>query len=254
MWYLPRSGEDGLEPDFYATLDSVQEGHWWYAARRTILERVLERVHAGRLPPGMLYDLGCGVGANLPVLEKFGPTLGVDVSPEAIEFCHRRGRTNVVRADLNVLEGIADGSGSVVVLADVIEHLDDERPCLEAAHRALAPGGVLIVTVPAYMFLWGPADELNHHKRRYTATRLRHVIEPAFDVEHLTYFNTLLFGLVVAGRMGEIVLRRAGDDTAKLPPSPVNRMLKQIFSAEAGVVPRHRLPFGVSILCVARKS
>ena len=147
------------------------------------------------MPQGTLYDLGCGVGANLPVLEKFGPTVGVDMSQDAVAFCHERGHANVVRADLDHLQGLEPGSGSVVVLADVIEHLDDEHPCLAAAHRALAPNGALIVTVPAYQFLWSPADDLSHHKRRYTATSLRRVLEPLFAIEHVTYFNTLLFGL-----------------------------------------------------------
>jgi len=242
-----------VDTDYYTTLDSVQERHWWYTARRSILEKVLQRVHSEGVPKGTLYDLGCGVGANLPVLEKFGPTVGVDMSPEAIDFCRRRGRSNVTQANLNLLEGIPDGSGSVVVLADVIEHLDDERPCLEAAYRTLAPGGVLLVTVPAYMFLWGPSDELNHHKRRYTAGLLRSVIEPAFRIEHLTYFNSLLFGLVAAGRFGEVLFKRGGDDTAKLPPSALNQALAAIFGLEARIVPQRRLPFGVSLLCVARK-
>lgn len=242
-----------MDSNYYARLDSVQEQHWWYAARRTILECVLQRVIQQGVPEGKLYDLGCGVGANLPVLEKFGPTVGIDVAPEAIDFCRRRGRTNVALANLNLLQGIPDNSGSVAMLADVVEHLDDELPCLQAAHRALAPGGALVVTVPAYMFLWGPSDVMNHHKRRYTAARLRRLIEPLFEIEHLTYFNTLLFGLVAAGRFGEIVLRRRGDDMAKLPPALVNSVLETIFRVEANVVPRRNLPFGVSLLCVARK-
>jgi SAM-dependent methyltransferase len=242
-----------MDTDYYATLDAVQGRHWWYSARRTILEQVLLRLQREGLPTGKLYDLGCGVGANLPVLEKFGPTQGVDVSPEAIEFCRRQGRNNVVRADLNLLQGIEDGSGQVVVLADVIEHLDDEQPCLQAAHRALAPGGALIVTVPAYMFLWSPADDINHHKRRYTASRLRRVIEPLFSIEHLTYFNTWLFGFVLLGRLGEKLLRRGGDDMASVPPNAINRAFEGIFASEAHVVPHRSLPFGVSILCVARK-
>jgi len=242
-----------VDSNYYARLDSVQEQHWWYAARRTILECVLQRVIEQGVPEGKLYDLGCGVGANLPVLEKFGPTIGIDVAPEAIDFCRRRGRTNVALANLNLLQGIADNSGSVAMLADVVEHLDDELPCLQAAHRALAPGGALVVTVPAYMFLWGPSDVINHHKRRYTAARLRQLIEPLFEIEHLTYFNTLLFGLVAAGRFGEILLRRRGDDMAKLPPAFVNSVLESIFRVEASVVPRRHLPFGVSLLCVARK-
>jgi SAM-dependent methyltransferase len=242
-----------VDTKYYASLDAIQEQHWWYAARRTILECVLQRVIEVGVPDGKFYDLGCGVGANLPVLEKFGPTIGVDLSPEAIEFCHRRGRTNVALANLNVLEVLPDNSGSVAMLADVVEHLDDPLPCLEAAHRALKPGGALVVTVPAYMFLWGPSDIVAHHKRRYTAVELRRLLEPLFEIEHITYFNTLLFGLIAAGRFGEMLLRRRGDDGAKLPPALVNTVLETIFRAEASVVPRRNLPFGVSLLGVARK-
>jgi SAM-dependent methyltransferase len=242
-----------VDRQYYATLNSVQAHHWWYTARRRILEGVLQRVRDQGLPDGTLYDLGCGVGANLPVLEKFGPTVGVDMSEEAVTFCHERGHANVVRADLDHLQGLEPGSGKVVVLADVIEHLDDERDCLQAAHRALAPGGALIVTVPAYMFLWSPADDINHHRRRYTASSLRRTLEPLFAIEHLTYFNTLLFGLVLAGRIGEKLLRRGGDDMAKIPAEPWNSALTAIFGSETHLIPRYRLPFGVSILCVCRK-
>ncbi|MCA9640963.1 MAG: hypothetical protein KC492_09715, partial [Myxococcales bacterium] len=149
--------------------------------------------------------------------------------------------------------GVPPESASVVLLADVIEHLDDERPCLEAARAALAPGGALIVTVPAFMFLWSPADDFAHHRRRYTAPELKQVIGSMFEVEHLTYFNTFLFGLILAGRATEKLLKRQGDDTYSVPPSPVNRTLKAIFSAESFLVPKRKLPFGVSLLCVARK-
>lgn len=242
-----------MDRQYYTTLDSVQERHWWYSARRKILEGVLERVWSQGVPEGTLYDLGCGVGANLPVLEKFGPTVGVDMSEDAVAFCHERGHANVVRADLDHLQGLEPGSGSVVVLADVIEHLDDERPCLTAARRALADNGLLIVTVPAYQFLWSPADDINHHRRRYTAASLRRVLEPMFEIEQLTYFNTLLFGLIAAGRAAEKLMRRSGDDMAHVPAEPVNRALRAIFASEAHIIPRVRLPFGVSILCVCRK-
>jgi SAM-dependent methyltransferase len=242
-----------MDVDTFTSLDSIQERHWWYAARRSIFEGVLRRIYTEGVPEGTLYDLGCGVGANLPVLERFGPTIGVDVSAEAIEFCRQRGRANVMQADLNVLEGIADASGSVVLLADVIEHLDDEEPCLRAAYRALKPGGALIVSVPAYMFLWGPFDVTHHHRRRYTAGRLRKVIEKTFKIEYLSYFNTLLFGLVVMGRFAERALNRSGNDTLKVLPDPLNATLERVFRTESNLVPRFELPFGNSVLCIARK-
>jgi len=242
-----------LDRQIYATLNQVQQRHWWYVARRAILGRVLDEVYSKGVPEGTLYDLGCGVAANLSVLEKFGPTVGVDMSPDAVAYCRERGHENVVVADLNALGGIADESGAVVVLADVIEHLDDESSCLRAAWRTLAPNGVLIVTVPAYEFLWSPADDLAHHKRRYSADGLRRVIEPLFEIEHITYFNTFLFGLVLFGRVVERLLDRGGDDMAHVPPEPINGVLEAVFSAERSIVPRYKLPFGVSLLCIARK-
>lgn len=242
-----------MDAALYPTLHQNQERHWWYAARRTILNAVLEEEHRRGLPPGTLYDLGCGVGANLSLLERFGPTIGVDMADEAVAFCKSRGHDNVVRADLNHLEGLESGSGRVVMLADVIEHLDTEEPCLRAARRLLAPGGALIVTVPACPFLWGPSDDLAQHRRRYTEASLRAVIAPLFAIERTTYFNTFLFGPVAAGRVLERLLARPGLEGASVPPGPVNRLLRSIFAAEAPLVPRVHLPIGVSLLCVARK-
>jgi SAM-dependent methyltransferase len=206
------------------------------------------------VPKGTLYDLGCGVGANLGVLEQFGPTVGVDSSAEAVAYCHERGQANVRQGDIGSLPELPAESGSVVMLADVIEHLDDEHACLRVAHRLLKPGGVLVVTVPAFMFLWSALDEIAHHRRRYTERDLRQVVSRHFTLEWSTYFNTLLFGSVLAGRLLEGLLRRDGTDQTRLPPPPVNEVLKRVFASEARWLGRVRFPFGVSVLCVARKA
>lgn len=231
----------------------IHERHWWFSARRVILGAVVEDALRGGVPAGVLYDLGCGVGANLPVLRRFGEVVGVDESPEAVAFCESRGYDQVRLADLNQLAGLPDGSGSVALLADVLEHLDDEEPCLRAVHRLLAPGGLLVVTVPAYRFLWGPSDRLAHHRRRYTVAQLRRVVGRHFRIERTTYFNTFLFGVVVAGRLLERLLGRSRGHAVTVPAAPVNFGLRVVFQAERSVVRRWRFPFGVSILCLARK-
>jgi len=239
--------------DVYELLHKAHERHWWFAARRAILGALLEDAVRDGVPAGVLYDLGCGVGANLPLLQRFGEAVGVDDSPDAVAFCRSRGVGQVRLADLNQLRGLPDGSGSVALLADVIEHLDDEEPCLRAAHRLLAPGGLLVVTVPAYQFLWGPSDLAAHHRRRYTEAHLRRVIGRHFRIEKTTYFNTFLFGVVVVGRLLERLLDRSGEEAANVPAGPVNVCLRVVFQAERSVVRRWRFPFGVSILCLARK-
>jgi SAM-dependent methyltransferase len=243
-----------VDPAFYDELHALQERHWWYAARREILEGVLETVVHSGLPSGAVYDLGCGVGANLPVLKRFGPTVGVDSSPEAVAYCRERGHADVRLADLSRLEGLPDESASIVVLADVIEHLDDEDACLVAAKRLLKPGGALVVTVPAFMFLWSPADDAAHHKRRYVKSGLHATISRHFEISRLSYFNAFLFAPIAGGRLLEAIFRRSGHDMAHVPPSPLNTALRTIFAAEGHLLARFDIPFGVSLLCVARKA
>jgi SAM-dependent methyltransferase len=242
-----------MEQVVYETLRDVQERHWWYSARRRILEQVLRRVCDSGVPEGIVYDLGCGVGANLEMLGRFGKCVGVDSSPEAVEYCHLNGHRHVFRCDLENLEGLEEGSGSVALLGDVLEHLDDVDGCLRSTAALLKPGGVVVVTVPAFMFLWSGLDELAHHRRRYTEPELRSLVGRHFDVERSTYFNTLLFPAAFAGRILERALGRDGSDETRVPPEPINAALRGVFAAETRLLERTRLPFGVSVLCVARK-
>jgi SAM-dependent methyltransferase len=242
-----------VDPAVYDILYDVEGRHWWYVARRRILEKVLGSVIASGVPKGILYDLGCGVGANLPVLKRFGETVGVDASSQAVAYCRQKGHENVVLGDLDALRDLPEESGSIVLLADVIEHLDDESACLSAAWRLLKPGGALIVTVPAFEFLWSPMDDLVHHRRRYREETLQRVLAALFEVEYTTYFNTLLFAPVMVGHWFERILGRNGADGGSVPPAPINRLLRGVFSLEASVLGRARLPFGVSLLAIARK-
>lgn len=237
-----------MEAHYYETLRGVQQRHWWYAARRDILASRLDALARRGLPEGVLYDLGCGVGANLPVLARHGEVVGIDGSAEAIASCHALGFSQARAGDISSLDELPSGSGKVVLLADVIEHLDDEAPCLRGAARLLAPGGKVLVTVPAFSFLWGPSDEIAHHRRRYTARSLAQALSPHFALDGISYFNTLLFAPICAGRLIERALDRPGDEAAAVPSRPVNALLTRIFSFEQHLLARTRLPFGVSLL------
>ena len=231
--------------------------HWWWCGRRAILGRLLDDLFAaGVAPRGTLYDLGCGVGANLELLERFGPAVGYEGADAAVAFAHSLGRANVHTADLALgEEALADAQppGGIVLFADVLEHLEDERPALALAARLLLPGGIVIATVPALPALWGPADDFNHHRRRYTRRSLVAAIEPRFRIRRVTYFNSLLLGPIAAVRLLSRVLHLPGAQEAKLPSRPVNALLKLIFATEAPLLQRIDLPIGVSLLCVAEK-
>lgn len=241
-----------MDPQFYHTLAAVQDRHWWYAARRYILGALLEREIAKGVPDGVLYDLGCGVGCNLGILSQFRRTIGIDPSPEAIALCREMGHQDLLLGSAEQVAALDAPDPAIVVLTDVLEHVDDHQACIRDISRRLPIGGVLIVTVPAFEFLWGPSDETSHHFRRYRKGQLRKLIEPYFSIELLTYFNTILFPPIALGRFLERLLDRPGDEGAGVPAPWLNALLREVMQSELPFIKMGALPFGVSLLAVLR--
>ncbi len=222
--------------------------HWWYVARREILERL---IHDRIAPPagGKVIEVGCGTGHNLNMLGRFGTVDAVELDAYARAIARDRG-ANVVDASLPELAGVTRGAYDLVASLDVVEHVDDDVGALRALGSLLAPGGRLLVTVPAYSWLWSAHDVANHHKRRYTATTLAAAATAAgLRVERIGYFNMLLLPLVLAARAAGRLTGREGSDDAMPSPS-VNRLLKAVFGLERYWIGRVTMPAGVSIAAV----
>ncbi len=149
--------------------------------------------------------------------------------------------------------GVAPGWADIVLLLDVIEHVDDDVATLRAARTGVGDGGLLVVTVPAYQWLWSGHDEVLGHRRRYTAARLRAAVERAgFTVVRVSYFNSLLFPLLAAVRGWKRLRGDRGHDLRR-PGAAVNWLLERVFAFERHLVPRVRLPFGSSLLLIGRR-
>lgn len=240
-----------MEEQFYEEYARVQGEHWWFVGRRRIIGSLLERrLGDGRSGNRRILDVGCGTGANLAELGRFGKVEGVDSEPEAVRLCRRAGwEVQHVAGESLPFE---DGSFDLVTLLDVIEHVDDDENLLREAGRLLTPGGLVLVTVPAYTWMWGAQDEISHHYRRYTRGRLLDSFGRAdIEVSGSTYFNTLLFPPIAAIRL----LRQLSpepeehrSDFELNQPGAMNRLLARVFSFEALLLPRVRMPFGVSVL------
>jgi SAM-dependent methyltransferase len=243
-----------MEADFYRQYFALEGRHWWFLGRRKIFLRLIRSL----LPAGNqeILDFGCGTGAFLPHLEQFGRVSAVDGDHDAVAFCHQRGRTEVLHVAPEARLPFGDGQFDLVTTFDVLEHIEDDVATMSELRRVLKPGGALVAAVPAFMFLWGDQDEISHHFRRYRADDLSARLRAAgFSVEKTSYFNTLLFPPIAALRL---IRRRLRAPTAErtdftIGPPRLNTLLGRAFGAEAPIVARARLPFGVSVLAVARR-
>src|SRR6266481_4478082 len=195
---LPQEMQEHTYPIMYR----IEETHWWFAGRRRIISGFVEHICSTleKRPPHIL-DVGCGTGANLELLARYGKAEGVDVSPEALAFCRERGLQNVRQGEAEHLP-YADASFDLVTGLDVVEHLDDDAAGLREMRRVLRPGGYAFVFVPAFMFLWGVQDDISNHRRRYTLKSLLHTVrEAGFEIERATYANFSFFLPVLLGRL-----------------------------------------------------
>lgn len=245
-----------MDKTAYSLMYELEKDHWWFKARRKIVGDMLDDQAPSPNSSRSILDIGCGTGANIHLLSRFGIVTGVDYFDEALAFCRENGFDNVRKDDAHKLSTFEDNSVDLVAALDVLEHVDDGQ-ALTAIGRILKPGGHVVATVPAFKYLWSGHDDVAHHLRRYRKNELRIKFEGAgFRIQKLTYFNTLLFAPVALSRLLKRVL--GSDDGPKsdlvMPSQSLNRLLTTIFASERHFLKRARLPFGISIICIAEKS
>jgi SAM-dependent methyltransferase len=234
----------------------LEDTYWWFVARRDLVGRLLARYLPSR-GARRIADVGCGTGATLTLLRPFGRVVGMDVAPEAVGFCRHRGHRDLVQGNAAELP-LGDASFDVVTALDILEHLDDDAHAVAEISRILRPGGLLVFTAPAYRFLWSEHDEALDHRRRYVAGELRRLLEGAgLEVVRLSYCITLLLAPIYAFRLVQRLLgreRRGEPKTALYQlPGIFNALLVGGLYLENRWLTRWNLPFGVSLVGVARK-
>jgi SAM-dependent methyltransferase len=238
-----------MERIVYDRMAELDSRHWWYRGRREILARLIERRIA---PPegARILEIGCGTGHNLEMLGRFGTVDAVEMDDAARAVAAERLGRPAIESRLPELPGVARGAYDLVALLDVLEHVDEDRAALRSIAETLKPGGRILLTVPAFPWMWSAHDEVNHHRRRYTKKTLRAAIgEAGLRVEMMSWFNSLLFPLAAGARVaGRLTGRKGSDD--RLPPAPLNKAFEFLFGLERYAVGRLPLPPGVSIVAV----
>ncbi|MHB8234447.1 MAG: class I SAM-dependent methyltransferase [Solirubrobacteraceae bacterium] len=242
-----------MDRDYELQTHRAEDRHWWYRGRRSVLERVVAGL---RLPArARILDAGCGSGRNMVEFARHGEVTGIELSPTSVGLARERGAGEVVEG--SVLEmPFSPGAFDLAASLDVIEHLEDDLQALRELRRVVAPGGSLLVTVPAYQWLWSGHDEINHHHRRYTRRSLQSVGEQAgWQQVRTTYFNSLLLPAAIALRVLDRFSRKTTESSLDLwvPPAPVNWLLERPLAMEAALIGRGgRIPAGLSLLAVFR--
>jgi len=232
--------------------------HFWFRGFRAFVKPLVRRAIGGSRAVRIL-DCGCGTGANVEWLSRFGRAYGFDLSETGLRVGRDGGRTRLVRASVAAAP-FASARFDLVTSFDVLYSLDeeDERAALCEMYRLLKPGGFALINVAALEILRGDHSVLSRERRRYTSRSLRAIMTAAgFSVVRLTYTNAALFLPLLVSRT---LQRRRGlkpeHDAQReitLPPAPINALLTGLLILESAWIRRYDAPFGSSLLCLARK-
>lgn len=244
-----------MESRLFQEIEALERNdHWWFAGRHAIIERLLNRFIAR--PAATALDIGCGTGTILKTLTHFADNVsGLDTSDAALALAHDKNpQASLVKGDFPQIN--LPDHYDVITALDVLEHIENDITAVRKIESLLAPGGIAIITVPAFMFLWTEHDELLHHKRRYTRQSLSTLLQSAsqLHVEKLSYFNALLFPAIVVFRIlrRSFSLRKGASDFF-IQSHFLNRLFKKIFLFEGRLLARMNFPVGVSLICVVRR-
>lgn len=243
-----------MKIDEYQKMYRLEKNYWWYVGKRKLILGLLDRLYSSSANIKIM-DVGCGTGIMMNYLKKYGSVVGIDTSDEALNFCRLRGKGRVYKASINQLP-FDNSSFGLVTALDVIEHVEEDEQALRELFRVCKKGGRVTITAPAYNFLWSKHDIALGHKRRYTARKLKKKIESVgFKIEFLSYSNIFAFPLVLIWRILENLLRpKALPESDSIPILPiVNRLLILLYHLESILLRHFSLPYGVSLVCVAKK-
>jgi SAM-dependent methyltransferase len=233
---------------------AVEEAHWWYRGRRRVLRVALDSLDLPR--DARLLDAGCGSGRNMVELRDFGAVSGLEPSAQSAAAAEARAIGPVAAAPIEAMP-FGDASFDAATSLDVIEHIDDDRAALRELRRVVRPGGFLVLTVPAYQWLWSDHDERNQHRRRYSRSTLVSAARNAgWSPVWTSYFNALLLPVAVAARLVERVRRPAPGRPSEFERTGgvLNPLLEQPFRLEAALLRAGvRLPAGLSLIGVFRR-
>lgn len=256
-----------MDSAMYHLHAQLEESYWWFVAKNRIIMGLVDRFlpATGGGPRPRACDIGCGCGGLLKLLAPRFDVTGMDMSPLAREYCAKRGFTALDGSLPDKLPFTAGADAfDLIVLSEVLEHVEQDRAAVSAVVKILKPGGLLICTVPAHQWMWSSHDVYNHHFRRYSRASFAAIFEgqPLRRLV-LSYANSAMFLPMAAVRLATRVMHGTwsatdhadgkGAGAIKPLPSMLNAPLTGLFAAERHVIPHMALPMGSSVMAAFRR-
>jgi len=240
--------ENQLITDFF----TEEKNHWWHITKRDLIKQFINgsnlKILVAGVGGGMLCEELKEVGHNV---------VGIDISYASCEYVGKKSGILIIEGDLEKPLMFEKESFDLIIIADLLEHLTNERQLLNEVFRCLKPSGSTIITVPAYMHMWSRWDIRLDHKRRYSSSCLKNeLIEAGFSIKKMSYFHTLLYPFVYVYRR---ILRfpkgknLKESDFAVLPNRAVSEFFMRYYAIERRLLNIVDLPFGLSIFAVGIK-
>lgn len=242
-----------MEREEYRSMYHLEDNCWWYAGMRELINALLEQVELKSEQPRVL-DAGCGTGANLTYFSSLGTLIGIDIDPEAVSFCRKRGLTRLVQGSVTDLPFSSEAFDLLFCFEVLFStRAADDVGALREFWRLLTPSGYCVIRLPAYQWLMSAHDIAVHTQHRYTAGELREKAQAAgFEVVRVTYLNSVLLPFAIPWRLLTKLTGKGRSDVRPLW-NPVNAALLRLMSLEQHYIKRWNLPAGLSVSAVLRK-
>lgn len=256
-----------MDKNYYRLYFDFERKHWWFKVRNNILMDYVDRFKPSGNTKLKILNVGAGTGHTSELLSKIGNVVSVEFDKDCVDFVNKATSLNLIEGSILDLD-FPDNNFDIVCAFDVIEHVENDRLAFKEMTRVVKPGGTILISIPAFMSLWSEHDEINHHFRRYTYTKISELSEKIKHIECLysTYFNSFLFPPIFFYRKLSNLIRRKKSvihvNKQELKTNFTvanNRLLSaffySIFSAERYLLKQGlRFPAGVSLVCIYRKN
>lgn len=240
----------------YKKMEKFEKTYWWHQGRLHLMDKIV-RKYLPKKDKLNFLEIGCGTGATLKLLSKFGKITGIDISEKAVAHCRKKGFKDIVLGDINTLDlRMYKNTFDAVFALDVLEHVQDDMEMMTRVRKMLKEDGLFIITIPAHKFLWSEHDEALHHKRRYHSLEITKKLEDAglkvIKKSHFVFFAFL--PIVFFRAWNNIFGKSAYPKTSYvILPKFLNKIAIGFLKLETKMFLNEGLPIGTTLVVIAKK-